>query len=289
MSILLADTAYVQSVGSFQQFSLSVDPQLVDFICNATDGATGKLPGNTDWTGTIQCLGLIPQILPGTDFAFEGIFEEVGVSTDIGVEAPSAYCESVSYSIPVETGGPIVQTINFSADSALTRSAGTGTGTETTTLPDYASLDATRLELRHAVASGSPSFISTQNVRTINFELSQPGNAYVDAGQWKRTAGTIAASLSYDFFADSALAEPWLVEGNDYNVQLWNTVDTQSMWTFWFMTYGPTSNLLANRETREPIGATGNFTHTAISDIASVATKGKIRYYDGTSVQTFWS
>ena len=289
MSILIADEVFVESIGSFQQVTISIDPQLVDFISNATDGATGKLPGRTDWTGTIQCLGLQPQLIPGADFAFEGMFQAGGGSSDdIGLTG-SAYVESVSYTIPVEAGGPIVQTINFSADGALTRSTTLDGSVEVTTLPDYEGLDATEFVLQYTIADATPTYVSMTLVRTINFEVSCPGVAYVDAGQWKRNKGNFAASLSYDFFTDSALTEPWLVEGSDYNIAIYNTVGTQIWWDFWYMTYGPTSNILANRETREPIGATGNLMHTAISDISGTASKGKIGYWNGSAMADVWN
>lgn len=187
MGVISGKRAVMASVGSLRRWTIrrNIDPKSA--YASSTDGMPIVVVGNKDWSGSAEFYGYTPAIMPGAGFTFQGN-PDTGTT---GIWTGTAIVDSISVSIPVESGEPISGVINFSGNGELT--------TSTATISDATSPTMYPSKSRAVLFAGT----DVANVVQMDFTISAANQQYATGGSSgtsgiiKRVAGNLSASGSF--------------------------------------------------------------------------------------------
>jgi hypothetical protein len=268
MPVISGKSGAVNGRSTVREWSITPSAQAAAFVSSArgasgSGGMTGIVPGNTDWTGQYSFYGIDPGVYPGDSFTF------TGATGDGTVYTGTALVSSMSLAAPVEEGGIINGTIQFAANSALSRAA---TPVNDTTVPAaYSPITVT------AVWNS----VTLANLRSWNFTINSALQTYTDAGVTKRVAGNLSANGSISLYEGDIQAT--LLEGEQYTLDCYVTAST-----YWRFTYAT----LVGKPHTIPIESGGivavqyDWQYSGYKRISGTMTKGTILKPGGSAL---WS
>lgn len=207
-----------------------------EYYASNTDGASGQLAGNNDWSGSYKILGEEPANMPGDGITFTG-----SVDGTNGVTG-TAIIDSITVTAPIAASGPVTTVVAFSSNGALT--VGTAAATDTTE-PQPPPAKLAKLNI-----GGS----DIEGVQNVTMTITSANKDYVTDGETNRVAGNLTATLSYD-----------ILEGDYGNLPAPNDslivkffVTATLFWHLKWMMVENLTDLKVDIETNELVGATVN-------------------------------
>lgn len=262
--------------GSVGQWRAQHSADIQEVINSATKGAAMVLDGNKDWSGSFeQDLGQ-PSLMPGETS------EPIKLSIDgsIGL-AGNIITDQIQLEVDIEGGAPIKCTTNFSGNGALTIGAAVAADA---TSPDPPSSVERALHL--AAVAAAPSYAALTDVRKVTLTLQTDNQAYVSsstAGANKRVKGNLKGTISIAVYASdlSTLPAPNTAKG----VKIY--VTATEFWLVEWVKFGDLTDILINRRTNEPVGATLNGQFSAYHTDGSAIKEGQIVLPDTTAYWPF--
>lgn len=262
MGVITGKLGAVNGVPCIRSWGINDVQNVQTVIASCTDGATGAIPGNNDWSGTFSQFTGSPTHLPGDTLSFAASMDGVN-----GLSGP-VIVDSITINWDIESGAPIECITAFSANGALTYAANTDS-------------DATLFDQEDVVSKGSilkhgPTAIVTRDdLRTMTMTLTADNKSYVSsstAGETKRLAGNISGTVSATVYEDdlSNLPSPGSYEH-------WKMfVGVTLFWEIKWILINNLSGIEINRESGDLVGATINGMFSAFDDTTPAPVKGTI-------------
>lgn len=221
---------------------------------SSTGGAPVVLDGNDDWSGSFQCNGATPSVMPGEEFTFTGTIDGTNGATG------TARVSSVELTVDRSTQGVIGFTVNFERNGALTLGAAAVSDDVTTSAPPSGA-DASLW-----VTDDNVTWTEVSNFRTATLSISADLQAYADSsteGGIERLDGNKSARLSFQVHCDTFADLPSFGTYRGYRIYVTATTFWQILWIL----QGELSGLEVSRENPEqPVGATVNGTWSIYDD-----------------------
>ena len=188
-------------------------------VHSATEGATIRVPGNTDWNGVYQAYGHTPITMPGEKFWFQG-----SGSNDKGYYSADSgtIVDRVDIIWDIANARPIYHNCYFSANGALTASD------KLTTDCDDAPAQSTYAALAPSKAMECKfgSDTAVPNVYYMMLSLIAKNAPYVSAGETYREGGNVDVAWMYR----RHLADPDALPDLDDVGQLRMYVSSTTFW-----------------------------------------------------------
>lgn len=208
-----------------------------------TRGGTARVPGNKDWTGSLDAYGHTPGLFPGEAFTFRGNGAE-DVTGD-------AVTESIEITCDIEGGGIISNTVQFGGNGPLAEDTGTAfSDTTTPTAPTSIGCKVQR------------NTTDVDNVRSWSLSITSDLQAYNDSstgGQTRRKARRLDARGSYAVNISDFADLP--AEGSKTPIRLY--VNATEYWAI-NSTIIDSVKPEVDSETGELVGATVNWSWDAM-------------------------
>ncbi len=239
-----------------------------DVRASSTDGATGRVDGNTDFSGAFMLYHHTPPCKPGD--LFTGTFSEDG--TNGGTTAASgAICDAIEVSWDCQTAAPIACTVMFSGTGALTWGAAAADDTST---PTFFTSKARGLSF--APAAASLVYATLNDVTTVRLRISKDNAPYVTAaanGVTKREPGNWDGQLIFDALASTSLsafpARNAFKAGKAF-------VTGSLFWDLRWLVVDRLDDITVDIEGKQYVGARVTMSFSSHADIAGTWTKGTI-------------
>lgn len=244
MSTISGIGGAVDGASTVRAWSISSKADLQEFAASNTQGASGALPGNTDWSGQYSSYLPQPAVMPGEEFAFVGSID--GTKGASG----TAIVDSVEITINIEGGNIISHTVNFSAAGTLTLGAAVAVDE---TIPGAT----TSIGCKVQIGPVGGAVADLPDVRTVTITITAANAAYVNsstAGKTLRKRGnwnaTVAISVHTADF--STLPQP-----NDVKI-VHVYVNATDYYEFNWLIFGEATDLSVDREQATIVGGTLN-------------------------------
>lgn len=264
----------VDGVACVRKWSISSTADLKAFACSATDGATSRVPGNTDWSGSYDAYGPLPAHFPGESFTFTGdMGNGKGATGD-------AMVDQTEINWDIEGAEVISHTVAFSSNGALT--LGVSVAADATIAAPYASVG-TMVSIFAPGATYVPGTDDIDDVKNMTLTMTAANPTYADSatgGVVKRGVGNIDLSGSYEINVDDPTAI--IVPNAIHAIRFW--VDATEYWEILCGIFGDASNFEVDREGPSIVSCQQNFSLQAYYDVATVWTKGAITKPGGGNV-----
>jgi len=255
----------VNGVNTVRTWDIATSADIQKLIASNTKGGPARLIGNEDWRGSYKAYGHTPILLPGYAGAFLGSFDGAnGVSGDIVVDR-------ATINIPIEAGGPIEHTVDFSGNGALDFGAAV---VEDETDPEIYTSIGCKVMLG-TVANPAVWTKEVDNVRAVSLVLNADNVKYVSSGtggKTKRLPGNIDASLSISVYEGDPTEI--IVPNTLWGVRLY--VNATEYWELLWALFSEASGVEVDRESAAMIGATLNAAFNGYTKIQTVETEGHI-------------
>lgn len=236
MAVICGKAGAVTGEDTVGMWEVTYSGNPFEYYASNTDGMSGQLAGNHDWSGSYKILGEEPANMPGDGITFTG-----SVDGTKGVTG-TAIVDSITVTAPIAAGGPVTTVVAFSSDGALTVGAAVATDV---TEPQPPPAKLAKLNI-----GGS----DVDDVQSITMTITSANKEYVVSGETKRVAGNLTATLSYD-----------LLEGAYDNLPAPNVsqlvlfyVTATTFWDFKWMLVESLTDLKVDIEANELVGATIN-------------------------------
>lgn len=238
------------AVACVKKWSVADKADSPTFVCSTTRGAKSRVIGNKDWSGSWEGHGDTPPVKAGDAITFTGVIGGTPGS-QIGVSG-SAIVKDVTVTIDQKSGAPIMYTVNFEANGALSES-GTLNVTAPSSFPTPKTSKGCAVLLADPAAS--PSFTELADVQSVTIKMSVDLLPYVSsttAGQNKRVVGNFDCEVTVSCFFDALTDLPALNAIKQFKIM----VDDTLFWDVrWAMVTGR-SGIDCDRETGAIVGAT---------------------------------
>jgi len=261
--------ADIASVGAW---SINLESGAPSHGASNTQGGTTTIPGNNDWSGSYEAFGHTPSILPNQSHGFYGSID--GVNGAHG----QIRCSAVDIFIDIENGAPIVHTVEFGADGALTIEA--ETAADATIIEEPSSVGC-KLELANVTA---PSYAVVPDVRNIRIRIMADLKSFVTSntsGETERAPGRLTYEITFSVYTSdfSTLPAP-----ND--VQAIRIYVTQTeYWEFRWGLFTALSDMGANINDASLVEATLTAVMKGVAEVSGNPTVGFIKKPD---TSTLW-
>lgn len=253
------------------QVDYKADTQPV--VDSGTSGATTRLPGNKDWSGSINGNGYQPPLMPGADLAFVG--SEDGENGLTG----NAIIDQIAVNINIESKESIAYAMNFSGNGLLTPGAAVAVDDS---ISVGFSPGSSKIEI--CTPAASPTWTEVPNIKTIGLTITAANQEHADSstnGTKGRIKGncdfTVTYSRNCNGFAD--LIEPNSVRG--LRIYVTDTLYWELLWVM----FGDATGLKVDRKTGAILGYTQNAAMCATCEIGGTPTKGHILLPDAAHTQ----
>ncbi|HUT59180.1 MAG TPA: hypothetical protein VNA25_15130 [Phycisphaerae bacterium] len=266
MGVVSGIAAAVNGVSTARGWQITYKGDPKAYVASNTKAGPGRLPGNTDWSGSYAAYGHTPPVVPGESFTFLG---SVDGATGAG---GTALVDSITLTIDIEGGSVIAYSVAFSAADALT--LGIAAVVADAEDPDaYSAVGRTVTYV--AAGSEAGAWTTLANVRTVTITLTASNMAYVSsttAGVTKRLAGNFDASIAISIYEGdlSAVIEPHTV----YAIRVY--VTAALFWDIRWMIFSDASGIDVNREQPNLVSYTANAQFTGWEYISSTWTEGEV-------------
>ena len=272
MAVISGIAGAVNGSNTVRKWSINYTADTKAYNASNTLGATGRLAGNKDWTGSYEAYGHTPAVKAGASFSFVG-----SINGTLGCTG-TAIVDQVVITWPIEDGGPISHVVSFSGNSALVKGSAAATDA---TVPSPPSAIGTKVQLGTLVAT--PVYTELLEVRSITLTFTASNQSYVSsttAGVVKRTKGNIDATLAIEVYCDGGFAG--LPDVNAVNaVRIF--VNATLFWEILWIMFSENSGLEVDVEGAAVVGATINGALNMFTLIAAAQTAGSIKDPAGVS------
>ena len=221
----------VSGQGSVQDWSIVDASSPVPHVSSASQGGRGRLAGVREWTGSFKRLGSTPIVMPGDLVAFVGYTAPVDdVLGSNGVKySGNALIKQLQATWNWKTGDPIMHSVDFEGDGALTVAEGAAIS-DASAAPDAVSPFPCKIEYGADVAVSPTVWANiVQAVLTLTCDVQEFTNSstVVAGEQWKgRRAGNIDWNLAVTVEDDVRASRPLI----SANTQLRVYTDADSFW-----------------------------------------------------------
>lgn len=236
MTVICGKAGAVTGEDTVTNWEVTYTGQPFEYYASNTDGASGQLAGNNDWSGSYKVLTGEPANMPGDGITFTGSVDGTNGCTG------TAIIDSITVTAPIAAGGPVTTVVAFSSDGALTVGAAAATDT---TEPQPPPAKLAKLNIAAGDIAG---------VQSITMVITSANKDYVTSGETNRIAGNLTATLTYD-----------ILEGDFGNLPAPNAdliikfyVTATIFWDLKWMLVENLTNLKVDIETNELVGATVN-------------------------------
>lgn len=279
MGVVSGAGGAVNGQACVRNWSVNFTPNPVSYVCSASQGGTGRVTGNTDWSGSYDAYGEEPAVMPAETFQFKG-----SINGTVGVDsgATGAMVDQVEITWDIEGGGIISHTVNFSSNGALTWGASVAADAS---VPDPLPANVGVIKIDDpGAAEFSGSETTFTDVRSITLTISAGNQSYVSsstAGVTKRVAGNIDATISFDVYFDDPTDLPTAQEVKA--IRLYTTAT--EYWELRWVMFGEIGGVDVNIETADIVGATVNAGMNGHTSIGGTPTTGSIKT---PAAATFW-
>jgi len=244
-TVLSGTGAAVDGVSTAFQWSAEVSAELQAYRASNTFGATGRVKGNKDWSGSYSAYGGEPAVMPGDAFNFVGSIDGAD-----GITGP-ARVSQIELTWNIEEGSILSHTVSFEGNGVVTR--GTSEA-EDVTIPDVPSSIDTKLE----IAPLGGSFTEVEDVRSMALTITAENQSYASSstsGTIKREKGNIDFTGSYSLYTDDFANFP--AENTDHMLRLYT--NATEYWELKWVKVAGHSDLEANKEDANIVAGTVNF------------------------------
>lgn len=271
MTVISGKDAYVDGVPCTTSWSVAHSAAIQRYACSATQGGTGVVEGNINWSGSMAGLGPNPPVKPGSEFTFKGIVDATNGDT-LAIEG-TVLIENVRIQFPVRGGGPITWNSTFGAQGLLTSTTPlTGVVDPTSKLAISAKDTGITID-----PGGTPYVVP--DVQSISLNLSARSATYISSGATERKPGNLIADLSFTLLNRDLFIANYQPNQREIVHIVLNDA------TFWLIdevVFGNLSNFQVNVATRSIVGYTVGGMWSAVDDLANNATGNKLVSPDGT-------
>lgn len=264
MGVINGIAAAVNGANTVRKWSISTKADVQAYVASNTHGATGRLPGNEDWSGSFTGYGHTPPVMPGSALSFLGSID--GANGCSG----TAIVDQVEVSIDIEGGKPVDWTCTFSGNGPLTFGAA---NVADATEPDPPSSIGCKVQLGTLAANAV--YTELAEVRTVKLTIKSDNKAYVSsstAGQTKRIKGNLDWSMAISVYTDSLAT---LIARNTINA-FRVFVDSTEYWELLWGIFGEVSGIDLDREGAGNLGAQYNVSMAGFAEIGGSNTTGSI-------------
>ncbi len=241
MAVLSGILGAVTGVTELRKWDANVSTEFAEYVSSATDGATGAIEGNQDWSGSYDVYGGTPANMPGDSITFTGSIDGTNGVTG------AAIVDSVTINWDIEGGGIINHVTAFSGDSIPTVGASVATDAA---VANPISAIGTKFQIGDIPAD-------VDDVRSMTLVITAANPSYVSSstsGGTKRLAGNLSASISISVYTDDWSTLPQ--NGDIEKVRLFTT--GALFWAIDWIAFKDLSSLVVDREAAAIIGATIN-------------------------------
>lgn len=236
MTVICGKAGAVNGENTVGMWEVTYNGNPFEYYASNTDGMSGQLAGNHDWSGSYKLLGEEPANMPGDGIMFIGSLDGTkGVEGDVIID-------SITVTAPIAAGGPITTVVSFSSNGALT--VGSAAATDTTE-PQPPPAKLAKLNI-----GGS----DVDDVQSITMTITSANKEYVVTGETKRVAGNLTATMSYDILESTYSNLP--APNADMLVKFYVTATI--FWDFKWMLVENLTGLKVDIEANELVGATVN-------------------------------
>lgn len=237
------------------------------FVASNSDGMTGSIAGNKDWSGTVELYGYTPAFIPGEGLTFAGWN---GASRATG----TAIVNSLSLTCDIEAGGILSHTLGIQGNGAL--SFNTTTVTDSANPAIY-----TAIGCKAAFdAAGGSSYTDIDNVKNWSLNIDCATQQYVNsgtAGIVLRKAGVLSGKASVAVDQDAYASLPTVGTVGSLRLYVSATLHYQLLYCR-VVDVTRTTDI----ETGAINGAVINYDYTGFKSLTGVMTKGSITKPDTT-------
>lgn len=256
MGVISGMGGSVDGHNTVRQWQVNETSDNQDYRASNTRKGTGRTAGRKDWSGSFTFYGSDPGVFPAATFTFKGLGAEQATGP--------AIVDSIEINFPIEEGGIINGTVNFSGNGALVREAGTG---DDTSVPDPPSAIGAKAEFNTTEIADVRS--ATLNITAGNSEY---GSSSTE-GWTKRVPGAIDATATVEVYTDALSGLP--AQGAVGVLDLF--VDATDSWELeWMMVAGVEPTIDA--ESGDPVGATINYEFTGFNggEVGGITRPGEL-------------
>ena len=185
MSVVTGIPGIVVGQQTVNSFTIDRKRDAKTWVSSGAAGMESQIPGNTDWSGSIDFNGFLPAVLPGSGFTFTG-------QTDTGKwYTGTAIMESMTVNVNPGTAEVIKTSCKFAANGAL--SAATGSAKTDVAAPSvYSSISC-------GATWGTSVPHAINDVQSWSFTMScalKPYNSADTGAQTLRKAGNKSGSVT---------------------------------------------------------------------------------------------
>lgn len=273
MTVLSGIAGAVDAVNTVGRWEVATTADIQKYIASNTKKGPVRIDGNKDWNGSYQAYGATPVKMPGDAFTFTGSIDETDGATGLVI------VDQAEITIDIETGAVISHVVSFSGNGALT--LGAAAATDVTT-PDNPTSIGCKVELGTMVAV--PVYTELDNVRTITITFTAENPSYVasgDAGQTKRVAGNIDATIAISIYVD----DPANIPAPNTWKMVRVFVAGLTHWEFHACIFGEASGIVCDREMGAIVECTLNLQYSGFSEVDAAMEEGHIKKPGGA---TWW-
>lgn len=176
MTVHSGKNANVNGVPTMRQWSIEERVTPARATASSTKQGVQRKKGVRAWSGSINCYGATPIVLPGQSLSFIGYGAPTDdVSGNGHRYSGTAYCNSVSVNWNWKSAEIISHTINFVGHLALTKALGADPGD--TTVPDTPPVVGTKLEYKKVGGA----FVELANLTSASLTLTRQIQSYVNS------------------------------------------------------------------------------------------------------------
>lgn len=282
MSVITGIQGFVNDRECTRGWSINHTADLQPYVCSASQGGTGRVDGNKDWTGNYSAYGHTPDVMPGESFTFMGVVSGVAGPATVGAEG-TARVDQVEITWDIEAGAIIAHTVNFSSNGALSLGVVDSSG-HTESVPNPVTAVGTSIDFFDEDGA-SDSTLDALEVRTVTLTITCDNKSYVGSGTpgvTKRAAGNIDFTVSFTVYVDDFSDLPALNLVRELRIN----VDATNYWLLKWVMFGNNSGLEVDREGASLVGATCNGSMNGFTEVSGTPTVGEITGPGGSPA--FW-
>ena len=227
----------IDGINTVRQWSINDAGETKPYVASNTLGGTGRRRGNEDWSGTANCYGCRPPVMPGDPLAFVGY---TAPSDDVEGSNGARYSgdamvNQVAISWNWEAGDPLSYVLNFEGNGVL--SGAPGAAVPDATFPDVPVIIG-RPMLWGAVdaAPGSSEYEELDDVQSASLTITTANPSYVNSstsGGTRRKAGNVDWTLAITMHNEGGIDLPFS-KGDLIGVLLPSGVDDE----YWDLRWG---------------------------------------------------
>lgn len=256
---------------SMFDWQLSMTNAVQTVVASNTSFYELKIPGNTDWTGSVGFYGALPPVFPGDTLTLKMYVDESANACWSG----DAMCLGFTLDADIEGGGVLTGRMTFGGNGAIAPT--TGTDSDSSAPPKMS-----------CVGLGASWAGSNIALRRWSLNYTCDAKTYVDgasAGVVKRVAGNFKLAGSFEMYEGTPASV--LNEGDTDELLLYTTNGQSPSDYYWRLKYVTllSAAQAASRQSADVVGVQYPFEFSGYK--VGSSTKGVLSYVGATTTTKF--